>query len=194
MINVESFIVTLVVAAIVARWIGSLPAALRVAILLAVVVLCWLPWPFGWNGWILGYVSSLSVTTGLLAGYALLVRFAGLPVLPANSLRQMAGLLLLFAVFFYPASLGATSLDPFAWGYGNHVLSLVLLALGVLALLLGNLALMVVLLVAQLAWWAGLMQSDNVFDYLFDPFLVIWSVGYLLKSCCRQKALPALAE
>lgn len=151
---------------------------------LAVLVLVWalLPFPWGAASWVLSYLSSFSVTSALLALVAIQLRLGGTFALPPRQLKQACWLLLLLAICFYPPSLGVDGLDPYGWGYGNIWLSVGVLVLGLVALALRNYLVCVVLIAAQLAFAARLLVSDNLFDYLFDPFLVFWVIGWLLRD------------
>lgn len=190
MIELDTVVTALVLTAFTLLLVKSIRSkGARAAIALLVLVVSVLPYPWGLASWVLGYLSSLSITTGLLALAIIINQFIALPALPAKPLRISACLLVLFAIFFYPTSLGFTPLDPFSWGYGNKGLSFALLALGLLAVMLRQFVIACVLLVAQLAWLAGIMQSDNLFDYLFDPMLVIIAFTYLIK-CGSNKNYP----
>ena len=86
---------------------------------------------------------------------------------------------------FYPMVLGATALDPYQWGYQP-------------AWLVGGLAMIVffsgrthsglvwVLGCAVMAFNIGLMESRNIWDYLIDPALTVFALGWLLANAARQ--------
>lgn len=86
---------------------------------------------------------------------------------------SIAGLIL------YPMALGMGPFDPYAAGWGFSWLSVtILVATIVLAFLKNRFA--VVLLLAVLAWDLRLLESPNLWDYLTDPFLTIFSLVMLI--------------
>ena len=49
-----------------------------------------------------------------------------------------------------------------------------------------------ILVSAQLAFGADLLVSDNLWDYLIDPWLVLWAAGWLIRDRLLQaRAMPA---
>jgi hypothetical protein len=194
-IDLDSLIAALVLVALALRFGKRLPQAGKYVLALSIWVWALLPFPWGASGWILSYLSSFSVTSALLALVAIYSALGKPIALPRAQLAQTCWLLLVVAVCFYPPSLGVDGVDPYGWGYGNIWLSLVLLAVGMVALLARNYLLCVLLVAAQLAFAARLLVSDNLWDYLFDPFLVFWAVGWLVQDWRQRRAarvrLPA---
>ncbi|WP_202560491.1 hypothetical protein [Alcanivorax sp. DP30] len=153
-------------------------------IVLSLVVFLWalLPYPWGPAAWLLSYLASFSVASGLLAVLAIKHRITGIYWLPVNQLRGACLLLVVLALWFYPASMGSTYLDPYAMGYGNFSLSTGLLLVGLLAWVLRAYASCLILVAAQLAFRMDLLASDNLWDYLLDPWLVCWAAGWLIRD------------
>lgn len=89
------------------------------------------------------------------------------------SYRPALGLLV-FAVFFYPASLGWGSFDPYALGYQPWPLLAALLPLAA-ALCWRRLNAWVLILAVDLAAWASGIFA-NLWDVLFDPLLVLLAI------------------
>lgn len=140
--------------------------------------------------YLVSYLSGFSVSSAVLATAAVL---ALLNNQQASYQSQKTPILLamaLWALVFYPLSLGAAALDPYAWGYGgNYVVSAVLLALGVLAILKGYYLACVVIIAGQLVYAANALVSDNLWDYLLDPMLAIYALFYSLKRLlCKSAA------
>lgn len=190
MINLDLLIAALVLLAVALR-LGRrwLPAG-KPRWLLVLLLLLWslLPHPWGLASWLLSYVSSFSVTSGLLALVAIQASLGGKLSLPRRQLLVGNLLLVLLALVFYPLALGAGPVDVYGWGYNSSLLLWALLLVGVLAWLTRNYLLCVLLVAAQLAYAGGLLVSDNLWDYLFDPLLVGWAFAWLLRagySRCR---------
>jgi hypothetical protein len=97
------------------------------------------------------------------------------------------------AIVFYPLALGVGMLDPYAWGYGSIALLLAVIAIGLLALLMGSNRIAIILAIAILAWAAGWHESANLWDYILDPFLGLWAIGSLIRSGWRGHAARAQA-
>lgn len=154
----------------------------RVAILVLVLAWAWVPWPLGLHGWLESYMSYFSVTTALVALAALAWRLGGVTLIAEAQMRGLCVVVALVAVWFYPMSLGASPLDPYALGYGDFRFSSALLMLGLLAWLLRAWAACVILALGQLAYAAGLMPSDNLWDYLVDPWLALFAFGWLIRD------------
>ena len=153
-------------------------------VILALVVFVWalLPYPWGPAAWVLSYLASFSVASGLLAILAIKHRITGFYWLPVSQLRGACVLLVGLALWFYPTSMGSTYLDPYALGYGNFTLSTILLLVGLLAWVLRAYASCLILVAAQVAFHLDLLDSDNLWDYLLDPWLVFWAAGWLIRD------------
>ena len=89
-------------------------------------------------------------------------------------------------------SMGSSYADPYALGFGDFVFSTALLLIGLLAWVTRAYASCLILVAAQCAFGAGWLASDNLWDYLIDPWLVCWAAGWLLRDrLLRARAMPA---
>lgn len=87
------------------------------------------------------------------------------------------------ALFLYPASLGWGNWDAYPSGWGSWGMLLVLLVLCTVCLFRGQRVLPLMVALALLAWSMGLMESRNLWDYLIDPWLSIFALGFVfIKS------------
>lgn len=145
------------------------------------LVLALLPWPLGLAHWLESLLAQLSITTGVLALMHVL-RVNGAPsLLPEGERRMLCLVVLLVAVWFYPLSLGAAYLDPYAWGFGDFRFSTALLVLGLAAWVARAYVLCLMLVLAQVAFHLQLLNSDNLWDYLLDPVLAVYALVTLLR-------------
>jgi hypothetical protein len=98
---------------------------------------------------------------------------------------SLLALVALFAVFLYPMALGWTPFDPYRLGYGNlwFVGGLFVVALA-RARELPLMALTVAL--AVLAWGIGWYESNNLWDYLIDPWGAAYAVGASVRHGARR--------
>jgi hypothetical protein len=159
-----------------------------------VLVFVWavLPFPWGLAPWVNSYLAGFSISSGLLAVLAIQHRIVGHYWLPLKQLRGACMMLVLMALWFYPMSMGSSYTDPYALGFGNFQFSTALLLLGLLAWVLRAYATCLILVSAQLAFGADLLVSDNLWDYLIDPWLVLWAAGWLIRDRLLQaRAMPA---
>lgn len=183
----DSLLCALVLVAVQLRFSEALLAR-RWRFLLAVLTFVWalLPHPLGGAGWVLSYFSSFSMTSGLLALLAIQHRVVGHYWLPVAYLRRVCLVIVLMALWFYPMSMGSSYVDPYALGFGDFAFSTALLLLGLVAWVCRAYAVCLVLALAQLAYGADLLVSDNLWDYLIDPWLVFWCLGWLLRDRILQ--------
>ncbi len=138
------------------------------------------------GGYLRGIVADLSLTTTvmLMAGcYAGLVGHA----VVSKTERVVAGSLLVGGgLILYPMSLGFSSFDPYQWGYYPALLGALLSALLLIALYKEFLLIVTCLLAGLLAYSYGLLDSNNLWDYLIDPLAFIYGVSILLRHLARQ--------
>ena len=92
----------------------------------------------------------------------------------------LALLISVFAAFFYPLALGATFVDPYGHGYYPTVLSALLLSMIIAAVLSGWWLWVIALAVAYAGYAAHVLESDNLWDYLLDPLLVVIAVTLIV--------------
>ncbi len=187
-VNLDLLFCGLVLAAILLRYLGHWVAGWKSGVLTVVIVgLSILPHPWGASGWVLSYFAGFSVTLAAIALLSIAAR-AGLPAqLTPRQLRPVCWLVLLTGLWFYPMSLGATAWDPYGAGFNSLCLPGGLLVVGLLALLWRYYLLCALLIAAQVAYAAGLLASENLWDYLIDPWLFCFSIGWLLRNALASK-------
>lgn len=185
---IADLITALVVAAVAVRLAAPVVTgpAMRIAVAVLGMVATLLPWPYGLAGWIQAHTGELSITTGLLALEALHHRIRGARLISDRELETGCVLIAGLALVFYPMSLGAGIVDPYALGYGNFAFSSVLLLLGLAAWVTRVWAPCVVLILAQFAFHFELLASHNLWDYLIDPLLAFWAIGWLVRHRLKQ--------
>lgn len=111
--------------------------------------------------------------------------------------RQRLGLLvstLLGAALLYPTALSNLPLDAYRWGFAAQapIFLGALVLLGLLALRSAP-VLAVILGLDLFAFGAGLLDGDNLWDYLLDPILVTYALFTLgpALAALRRPAAPA---
>ncbi|MEW5903627.1 MAG: hypothetical protein AB1722_04690 [Pseudomonadota bacterium] len=140
----------------------------------------------GWSlaGWLRGMVGDLSLTSLLLLANALHLRLRP-QAHPWWSLRErtaLLGFIAVLALLLYPFALGLGKLDPYRAGYGSVGLVLMLALLALWTMRRAFYLLSAVLALAALGWNFNLLESTNLWDYLIDAPLAIYSLWVTLKA------------
>lgn len=107
--------------------------------------------------------------------------------------RQRLTLLVVFGMLglcLYPAALGLGPFDPYRLGFSPRPMIIVAGLLTLLLLLLRNLLGVLMLTLATLAFSFGILASTNYWDYLLDPFVVLYCwlalIGYGVRKLRRS--------
>ena len=137
------------------------------------------------------------VLAGVLSLFTLAPAIAGLIGPPSVTLTQIAllqlcgqrdlvarettaaALLVIFALVFYPLSLGLGPFDPFDIGYRPKLILLALVPIGVALIIHRKHVLLTIGAVDLLAYASGLFE--NLWNAFFDPVLVIVCCVFLAK-------------
>jgi len=123
-----------------------------------------------------GVIGDLSVTTLLLLAFA-----AASELLDRDFLDHRNRSALMIA-----ALAGGLLLYPFALGVGSRAFQAALLAAALVAWRLDLHAAALGLSLAVAAYALGLLESNNLWDYLIDPVLVMISVAWLAGEAIRR--------
>jgi hypothetical protein len=140
--------------------------------------------------WLRGITGDPAVTTVIWVAAALVCRFgptrlggcsvAGLNNQSTQPQRKLQRVLVfgLLGLFLYPATMGLSVWDPYRLGYSPGLLLALIAALTLLFWWWRNYLGMLMLTLATLAFALEFKESTNYWDYLLDPFMVIycWAV------------------
>jgi hypothetical protein len=131
-----------------------------------------------------GITGDLSITTLVLLGCALSRPWHA----PTGTTQRQALLLLiaLLALALYPMALGLGAFDPYRLGYGDPRLIAALLLIALLAWLRRFDLIALCIALAVLAWAAGWYESNNLWDYLLDPFAAIYALSTMTISAVQR--------
>jgi len=148
--------------------------AIVVGLLLSVVLIGDLPV----YQYLRAVIGELSITTKLLILTVLYQRFLQREtILKRPEFGRLRIVTALVGLGFYPFALGLSMFDPYAHGYQATILAVVV-ALLVMALVVrrsywtGS-----VLALALVAYYLGILESDNLWDYLLDPVLWLYCIA-----------------
>jgi hypothetical protein len=133
-----------------------------------------------------GVTGDLGITTMVLLWYALLRPWCG--ATKGNNRFALLILIALAAFALYPMALGVGMYDPYRLGYGNlqFVVALLLLALAAWFWKFSLVALCIAF--ATLAWAVGWYESNNLWDYLLDPFVSIYALAAIAVRASKALA------
>ena len=141
-----------------------------------------------------GVTGDLSATTLVLAGAACVARLTGRAVIESRELRALFFLVVAAAAFLYPFALGWTRFDSYALGYGSIEFVTVLLLVTLAAWRLRRNVVVLVVVVAALAYCIGAYESRNLWDYLIDPLAALYALVWLLADARRRSREVAAAR
>lgn len=167
---------------VAARLQPKLQALLAGAILIALAI------PFGGLSVaevVRGITGDLSIVTlALLLLPLMLPRTNGRAPSRAKILSEFNLTLLLLvcaAVALYPMALGVGMFDPYRPGFGNLWFIAGLLFMASAAWIRGYALIALSLSLAVLAWSVGWYESNNIWNYLLDPWVSIYALGLFIK-------------
>lgn len=133
--------------------------------------------PFGampLAAYVRGVTGDLSITTLGLLWCVLLRYWCG--VTTSNNRSALLIVIAFAALALYPMALGVGAYDPYRLGYGDPLFVTALLLLALLAWLWKFSMIALCIACATLAWAVGWYESDNLWDYLLDPFVSIYAL------------------
>ncbi len=151
-----------------------------VALLMALLLMVY-PFEYSPVWWLRGLTGDLSVTSTVwlaLAIYQLLTNKDGFA---SRERKLFTWGVALFGLVFYPLALGVGNVDPYAWGYANGYMLATVLGLSAWAWMRGFTVVAWILILSVLAWSLGLLQSNNLWDYLLDPFIFFFALARVLR-------------
>lgn len=166
--------------------IGKFTRPHRAWLLGAVFVLMLIP--FGSMppaAYVRGMTGDLSITTLVLLYRAMLRPWCDGVAVRDKRRLALLGLIALASIAFYPMALGAGAYDPYQLGYGNLPFVVALLLIALAAWFRGYALITLCIALGTLAWTVGWYESDNLWDYLIDPFAAIYALAAIMMFAVR---------
>lgn len=145
---------------------------------------CLVPLPdFSLSHYIRVLTGDLSITGFIILGIAAYQSILAEESRPdhVQLLKPALGLALV-ALLLYPTALGLTYFDLYALGYYPIILGPVLFVVFASALWFGLTLPAILLSIGFLAFALGLLESDNLWDYLIDPVVATYAVFLVIKN------------
>jgi hypothetical protein len=159
---------------------------LLLAIMLAALAVCLVPWKgHSLVFYVRGIVGDISITSLVL----LLVMYGRSLSIPVSKHQPIHGavawVLLAILLPLYASSMGYLTFDLYSWGYEPQWM---LPASGLLLLWAWQKqpVLAIAWLVGIVSFACGLTKSRNLWDAMFDPFLVFAAVGMVAYQVVRM--------
>ena len=118
-----------------------------------------------------GVTSDFSVSLVVLAALNLFSRLFGLKLFDRRECHAVFYAVAATALFLYPLALGWGDWDAYRPGWGSAGMWAGLLLVCVVCWMAGLRLLALLIALAMASWTAQLMESTNLWDYLFDPWL-----------------------
>ncbi len=135
-----------------------------------------------------GMTGDLSITSlVLLTAYIVRRLFSKQLFLADQSLRFYI-LISVVGILFYPMALGLGDFDPYSLGYQSTGFLLGLLVVAVFSWIKNQTLMFVCISLAEICYGLGWYESTNLWDYLIDPLLSLFSAVACLKYFFRQRA------
>ena len=126
-----------------------------------------------------GVTSDFSVSLVVLAALNLFSRLFSLKLFDRRECQTVFYAVAATALFLYPSALGWGDWDAYRPGWGSAGMWAGLLLVCVVCWMAGLRLLALLIALAMASWTAQLMESTNLWDYLFDPWL---ATAAILKS------------
>jgi hypothetical protein len=136
--------------------------------------------------YIRGLTSDFSVSMVFLAALGIFSRLFGLSLFDKREWQAVFYSVAAAALFLYPLALGWGDWDAYRLGWGSAAMWAGLLLLSVTCWVAGWRLLPLLIAAAMLSWAAQLMESTNLWDYLFDPWLAVAAVFKSLSASATQ--------
>lgn len=126
------------------------------------------------------FIGDLSITTLVL--FILISSGALFNFNPAdkNEVELFCVLLLPIVMVFYPLALGLTKYDPYILGYGSPYMLGFIFLLTLLAWFNRRWLIAISLSSSVFCYAIGWYESNNLWDYLIDPLLAVYTVPVLI--------------
>lgn len=181
------------------------PLWLRCTLLAVVAIGMWIPID-GVPGvmYMRALASDLSITSIFLLCIVVYTQMTNRTTFKPASATLIFALGLPAALFMYPLELGMSQSSPYELGFGSNIFYLALLAIALIAWRVREYLTVYCIVLASAGFLLGVLESRNLWDYLFDTELVffapIWltvrAIQYYLAraKARREAAVPAQSE
>lgn len=175
--------VLLILSTITGNWVTRL-GSLKSTVLLVPTAMILTLFPFSGISiaeYILSANPVFSIGTTALLFIVFVRKLFGKELLPHNDVLIFAVWNVLLCLILYSSALGLIEFDVYRFGYGSPWIYLVILTITIF-LFIGKRPLGIVFLVCIGAFNLGVLFSLNLFDYLTDGILFLFSCAILISA------------
>lgn len=144
--------------------------------------------------WFRGFTGDLSVVTLLVLAAAACAAAWGKSFLSRRDLSGLAAAGALCGLALYTSAAGLVPWDLYRIGYRPFLLAIAVLAFSLWAWRRGRRGAALAGIVALAAFDLGVLESENLWDYLLDPVGVLCAWGWWLAGGVRSAARRARPE
>ncbi len=134
-----------------------------------------------------GGIGDVSITTLLLLCSVLAKPRLSCATLDNKNRLALFGFIALAALALYPIALGIGAYDPYRLGYGNAPFVIIVLLIALAAWYWKIYWVTLCITCAMLAWSIGWYESNNLWDYLLDPFVAGYALVTVTLQILKQK-------
>ncbi|MCW8929312.1 MAG: hypothetical protein OQL19_03620 [Gammaproteobacteria bacterium] len=131
------------------------------------------------NIYVRGLLNDISITTLILLTYFF--------IQPTTNTKQTHPIFLIITIIglmFYPLALGIGPIDPYSWGFLNKdhglttpiIFLFILMSLMLFAWIKNYNLLLLSLVLSVIVYQLELLESRNIWDYLFDPLIFTYAL------------------
>lgn len=125
-------------------------------------------------------VGHLSITSMVLLGIALIGRLTDGSLLGRNERTMIYAAITAGSLLIFPATFGLVQFNGYQLGFGSITFTVGLAALALIFALSNRNIAFLSIAICVLGFELHLLESNNLWDYLFDPLLAIYSVTALI--------------
>jgi hypothetical protein len=134
------------------------------------------------------YIGDLSITSSVFFGAYIIQNGFGINIYQAAEAKYLQTLAVLMGLFLYPFALGIGQLDPYRLGFHPQALTVALFVSAIYFWHKSYYFLLFVVTSVVLGYLLGLLESNNLWDYLLDA--VLWLVCSAKIMFSGFRALP----
>lgn len=170
--------------------VGRLPVGYRLATLLGLLLIALIPLSTGLTiaGLLRGLTDDLALTSLVWMAAAASIKLGYMPPMSASQKWPLWLCFGALGLVLYPAALGIGMIDTYRWGYNARYLIIFIGLLTLLMVWLRSSLGLAMFLLATVGFLLGLKVSDNYWDYLLDPFIVIYSLAAMVVALATGAA------
>jgi hypothetical protein len=129
-----------------------------------------------------GITGDFAIVTACWLALVAIQRVTATPLFTPREAHTAALLVVAAALLLYPASMGLSQWDPYRMGY-SLAMPAICCALVVALVFLRQTFIAIAISLALLAYGLRLLESENLWDYLIDP----WLAGYAIFVALRRR-------